>query len=259
MVRARHAEALEIVEAIEAECPRWDPAAAACRIRIDVGEHIGLGRVARVVFQQYRSRAILGLVLMVSQAFVYNAIFFTYALTLTSFYGVMPEHVGHYLLPFALGNFLGPLLLGRAFDVVGRRPMIAFTYAASGVMLLLTGVLFARGMLTATTHTMMWSASFFFASAAASSAYLTVSEIFPLELRALAIALFYAVGTGTGGLVAPTLFGMLIESNSRAELFWGYALASALMVGAALVVLRIGVAAERRALEDIAPPLSART
>jgi MFS family permease len=259
MVRARHAEALAIVETIEAECARHDPSPAACRIRIDVGEHVGLGRVARVIFQQYRSRAVLGLVLMVAQAFFYNAIFFTYALTLTSFYGVIPEHVGHYLLPFALGNFLGPLLLGRAFDVVGRRPMIAFTYAASGVMLLLTGVLFARGMLTATTHTMMWSASFFFASAAASSAYLTVSEIFPLELRALAIALFYAVGTGTGGLVAPTLFGMLIESNSRAELFWGYALASALMVGAALVVLRIGVAAERRALEDIAPPLSART
>jgi MFS family permease len=259
MVRARHAEALAIVETIEAECARHDPSPAACRIRIDVGEHVGLGRVARVIFQQYRSRAVLGLVLMVAQAFFYNAIFFTYALTLTSFYGVIPEHVGHYLLPFALGNFLGPLLLGRAFDVVGRRPMIAFTYAASGVMLLLTGVLFARGMLTATTHTMMWSASFFFASAAASSAYLTVSEIFPLELRALAIALFYAVGTGTGGLVAPTLFGMLIESNSRAELFWGYALASALMVGAALVVLRIGVAAERRSLEDIAPPLSART
>ena len=259
MVRARHPEALAIVEAIEAECARYDPSPAPCRIRIDVGEHIGLGRVARVVFLEYRSRAVLGLVLMVAQAFFYNAIFFTYALTLTSFYGVLPEHVGHYLLPFALGNFLGPLLLGRAFDVVGRRPMIAFTYAASGAMLLLTGVLFARGMLTATTHTMMWSASFFFASAAASSAYLTVSEIFPLELRALAIALFYAVGTGTGGLVAPTLFGMLIESNSRAELCWGYALAGALMVGAALVVLRIGVAAERRALEDIAPPLSART
>ena len=259
MVRARHAEALAIVETIEAECARHDPSPAACRIRIDVGEHVGLGRVARVIFQQYRSRAVLGLVLMVAQAFFYNAIFFTFALTLTSFYGVIPEHVGHYLLPFALGNFLGPLLLGRAFDVVGRRPMIAFTYAASGVLLLVTGALFARGMLTATTHTMMWSASFFFASAAASSAYLTVSEIFPLELRALAIALFYAVGTGTGGLVAPTLFGMLIESNSRAELFWGYALAGALMVGAALVVLRIGVAAERRSLEDIAPPLSART
>ena len=258
MVRARHAEALAIVETIEAECARFDPSAAPCRIRIEVGEHVGLGRVARVIFQQYRSRAVLGLALMVAQAFFYNAIFFTYALTLTSFYGVIPEHVGHYLLPFALGNFLGPLVLGRAFDVVGRRPMIAFTYAASGALLLLTGALFARGMLTATTHTMMWSASFFFASAAASSAYLTVSEIFPLELRALAIALFYAVGTGTGGLVAPTLFGMLIESNSRAELFWGYALASVLMMGAALVVVRIGVAAERRSLEEIAPPLSAR-
>jgi len=195
---------------------------------------------------------------MIAQAFFYNAIFFTYALTLTQFYGVAPEHVGHYLLPFALGNFLGPLLLGRAFDVIGRRPMIAFTYAASGALLLLTGALFARGMLTATTHTIMWSVSFFFASAAASSAYLTVSEIFPLELRALAIALFYAVGTGTGGLVAPILFGMLIQSSSRTELFYGYALAGALMIAAALVARRIGVAAEGRALEDIAPPLSAR-
>jgi MFS family permease len=258
MVRARHPEALAIVEGVEAQCARFDPAAAPCRIRIHVGEHVGLGRVARVVFQQYRERAILGLVLMVAQAFFYNAIFFTYALTLTQFYGVLPEHVGHYLLPFALGNFLGPLVLGRAFDVVGRRPMIAFTYAASGALLLLTGVLFARGMLTATTHTLMWSASFFFASAAASSAYLTVSEIFPLELRALAIALFYAIGTGTGGLVAPALFGMLIESNSRTELFYGYTLAAVLMIGAALVVRRLGVAAERRALEDIAPPLSSR-
>ena len=258
MVRARHPEALAIVEAIEAECARVDPSPAPCRIRIQVGEHVGLGRVASVVFRQYRSRALLGLALMIAQAFFYNAIFFTYALTLTQFYGVAPEHVGHYLLPFALGNFLGPLLLGRAFDVIGRRPMIAFTYAASGTLLLLTGALFARGMLTATTHTIMWSVSFFFASAAASSAYLTVSEIFPLELRALAIALFYAVGTGTGGLVAPILFGMLIESSSRTELFYGYALAGALMIAAALVARRFGVAAEGRALEDIAPPLSAR-
>jgi len=257
MVRARHPEALAIVAAIEAECPPFEPCPEPRRITIRVGEHVGLRRVARVIFRQYRSRAVLGLALMIAQAFFYNAIFFTYALTLTDFYGVAPEHVGHYLLPFALGNFLGPLLLGRAFDVVGRRPMIAFTYGASGLLLVVTGVLFERQLLTATTHTVMWSVSFFFASAAASAAYLTVSEIFPLEIRALAIALFYAVGTGTGGLVAPALFGMLIESNSRTELFYGYLLAGTLMVAAALVTLRLGVAAERRALEDIAPPLSA--
>jgi MFS family permease len=256
MVRDRHTEALAIIEGIERECKPHDPNSKAHTIRIAVGEHIGLRRAANVILHQYRSRAVLGVALMLAQAFFYNAIFFTYSLTLTKFYGVEPEHIGHYLLPFAAGNFLGPLLLGRLFDSVGRKQMIAFTYAASGILLLLTGVAFARGMLDATTHTVLWSISFFFASAAASSAYLTVSEIFPLELRALAIALFYAVGTGTGGLIAPALFGALIEGGSRIELFYGYALAAALMIAAAIVALRIGVSAEGRSLEDIAPPLS---
>ncbi|HEX2678536.1 MAG TPA: MFS transporter, partial [Polyangiales bacterium] len=210
----------------------------------------------RVIFGQYRSRAVLGLSLMVSQAFFYNAIFFTYALTLTKFYGVAPERIGRYLLPFAAGNFLGPLLLGRLFDAVGRRAMIAFTYAASGVLLLVTGFAFEAGMLSAATHTALWSVAFFFASAAASSAYLTVSEIFPLELRALAIALFYAIGTATGGVVAPVLFGALIESGSRVEVLYGYALGSVLMIATSLVALRIGVRAEGRSLEELAPPLS---
>jgi MFS family permease len=256
MVRDRHSEAISIIEGIERECKPFDPNCTPRRIRIATGEHIGLRRVARVILQQYRSRAILGLSLMLAQAFFYNAIFFTYGLTLTQFYGVAPEHIGNYLLPFAVGNFLGPLLLGRFFDSVGRKRMIAFTYATSGILLLLTGVMFTHELLDASTHTLLWSVSFFFASAAASSAYLTVSEIFPLELRALAIALFYAVGTGTGGLIAPTLFGALIQGGSRMELFYGYALAAALMVGAAVVALKIGVSAERQALEDIAPPLS---
>ncbi|HKP63844.1 MAG TPA: MFS transporter [Polyangiales bacterium] len=256
MVRERHAEAIEIVQGIERECRPHDPNHTPRRIRIALGEHIGLARVARVILQQYRSRALLGVALMLAQAFFYNAIFFTYSLTLTQFYDVPPEHIGHYLLPFAAGNFLGPLILGRLFDTLGRRQMIAFTYIVSGLMLLLTGVLFQKQLLDAGTHTLLWSISFFFASAAASSAYLTVSEVFPLELRALAIALFYAVGTGAGGLIAPAMFGALIESGSRTELFYGYALAAALMVGAGLIAYRFGVAAERRALEDIAPPLS---
>jgi MFS family permease len=193
---------------------------------------------------------------MLAQAFFYNAIFFTYSLTLTEFYSVAPERIGAFLLPFAAGNLLGPLLLGRLFDTIGRRPMIAFTYVTSGLLLAVTGAAFAQGALTATTHTFMWSLAFFFASAAASSGYLTVSEVFPLELRALAIALFYAIGTGTGGLIAPTLFGILIESNSRIELFYGYALAGGLMIGAGLLAYRLGVPAERRSLEEIAPPLS---
>lgn len=256
MVRGRQAEAEAIVAGIERECACDAAPPAPHRIRIVVGEHIGLRRAASVIFRQYRQRAVLGISLMLAQAFFYNAIFFTYSLTLTAFYGVAPEHIGAFLLPFAAGNLFGPLLLGHFFDTVGRRTMIAFTYATSGALLLLTGVLFARGALDATAHTLLWSCAFFFASAAASAGYLTVSEIFPLELRALAIALFYAIGTGTGGLIAPALFGVLIESGRRAELFAGYALAAGLMIGAGLLALRIGVAAERRSLEEIAPPLS---
>jgi len=194
---------------------------------------------------------------MVAQAFFYNAIFFTYALVLTDFYGIAASQVGWYLLPFAAGNCLGPLLLGRLFDTIGRRPMIAFTYALSGVLLALTGALFAAGVLSATMQTVCWTVIFFFASAAASSAYLTVSETFPLEIRALAIAFFYAVGTGIGGIGAPWLFGALIDTGSRMSLFAGYLLGAVLMIVAAVIAARYGVAAERKPLEDVATPLSA--
>ena len=155
----------------------------------------------------------LGLVLMASQAFVYNAIFFTYALVLTRFYGVAADRVGLYILPFAVGNFLGPLLLGPLFNSLGRKTMIFATYGLSGVLLALTAQLFHMGVLDATTQTAMWSVVFFFASAAASAAYLTVGECFPLEIRALTIALFYAFGTLLGGVGGPWLFGVLIESD----------------------------------------------
>jgi MFS family permease len=148
-------------------------------------------------------------------------------------------------------------LLGRLFDTVGRRIMIATTYALSGVLLALTGSFFAAGMLSAPTQTVAWSIIFFFASAAASSAYLTVSETFPLEIRALAIAFFYAVGTGIGGVAAPWLFGVLVDTGSRASLFGGYLLGASLMVGAALIAFRFGVDAERKPLEAVAKPLSA--
>jgi MFS family permease len=256
LVHGRHAEAEAIVREIEQHCARFDDASEPRRMRVLQGHKLSLAGVARVMFTQYRSRSLLGVTLMVAQAFFYNAIFFTYALTLTKFYNVPPESVGHYLLPFALGNFLGPVLLGRLFDSLGRRVMISFTYAASGLLLLLTGYLFHAQLLNAQTHTLLWSCAFFFASAAASSAYLTVSEIFPLELRGLAIAVFYAIGTGTGGLLAPILFGYLIESGQRSELFMGYALGATLMLMAAGVALKYGVAAERRPLEEIARPLS---
>jgi MFS family permease len=210
-----------------------------------------------VFFHRFRRRAILGLVLMVSQAFFYNAIFFTYALVLTRFHGVADDRVGLYILPFALGNFLGPLVLGPLFDSLGRRVMIAATYALSAAGLAASGYAFMRGWLDAGTQTAAWSAIFFLASAAASSAYLTVSEVFPLEMRAVAVSLFYAIGTGAGGFVAPALFGVLIGSGSREAVFAGYLLGAALMAIAAGVAAIYAVAAERKPLEAVAPPLSA--
>jgi len=209
------------------------------------------------LFRHYPRRAILGLVLMIAQAFCYNAIFFTYALVLDRFYAVPANHVGLYLLPFAVGNFLGAVVLGPLFDTWGRRPMIASTYAIAGLLLALTAVLFVQGVLGAITQTILWSIVFFFASAAASSAYLTVSESFPVEVRALAIALFYALGTGIGGVGAPWLFGFLIGTGSPVAIAGGYMLGAVLMLIAAGVALKLGVAAERRSLEDVARPLSA--
>jgi MFS family permease len=255
--RAKQAE--EIVAAIEQGLRRsgHDIAAAELpRVRLHARRFTPLREVAHTLFGVYRRRALVGLTLMVAQAFFYNAIFFTYALILTDFFGISADHVGWYLLPFAAGNFLGPLLLGRLFDTVGRKPMIAFTYAISGLLLAGSGYLFMIGVTTAQTQTIAWMVIFFFASAAASSAYLTVSETFPLEIRALAIALFFAVGTGIGGIVGPLLFGMLIETGSRASVFVGYLLGAVLMIAAAMVQWRFGVAAERRALEDVAPPLA---
>jgi MFS family permease len=248
------AQAEAEMNAIEQRCGATRPADAA-RIRL-VQRRVGLFDVARTLFRTYPQRSVYALVLMASQAFFYNAIFFTYALVLGRFYAVPAEAIGLYILPFAAGNFLGPLLLGRLFDVVGRRPMIAFTYAASGLLLLGTALLFVQGALGAAGLTMAWSVVFFFASAAASSAYLTVGESFPLEMRALAIALFYAFGTALGGIVGPWLFGVLIGTGERSAIGWGYAFGAALMLIAAAVTLRIGVAAERRSLEDVARPLS---
>jgi MFS family permease len=219
----------------------------------------GLRLVLRAMFARYRSRSVLCVLLMMSQAFLYNAIFFTYALVLTRFYGVPAGETGLYLLPFALGNFLGPIALGHLFDTVGRRPMIALTYATSALLLAATGWLFAGGLIGAAEQTALWCVIFFFASAAASSAYLTASEVFPLEIRALAIAVFFAVGTGAGGIAAPWLFGTLIGTGSRVALYHGYLAGAALMLVPVAAVLAFGVRAERKPLEEIAPPLSSET
>jgi MFS family permease len=199
---------------------------------------------------------VLGLVLMASQAFFYNAIYFTYAMMLTDFYGVPSDRVGWYVLPFAAGNVLGPLLLGRLFDTIGRKPMIVFTYGMSAALLTVSGLLFRFGLLDATTQTLCWSATFFFASAAASSAYLTVAESFPLEIRALTIALFYAFGTGLGGVVAPWLFATLIASGSRDQVLAGYLFGAGLMALAAVIAAKLALRSERQPLESVARPLS---
>jgi MFS family permease len=258
MTHGRALEADRVVAAIERQV--YDatpiPAGDLPRVRLRARSHTPLTEVARTLLNRYRGRTLVGLSLMGAQAFFYNAIFFTYALVLTDFYAIPAGHVGWYILPFAAGNFLGPLVLGRLFDVIGRRPMIAFTYATSGVLLAVSGYLFAEGTLTATQQTLAWTIVFFFASAAASSAYLTVSETFPLEIRALAIAFFYAVGTGVGGVAGPWLFGILIDTGSRASVFGGYLLGATLMVVAGLIAALFCVPAERKSLEEVARPLA---
>jgi MFS family permease len=217
----------------------------------------GFRALARVLLTRYRRRTVLVLALMAAQAFLYNALFFTYGVVLTKFEAVPAQRVGLFLLPLAAGNFAGPLLLGHLFDTVGRKPMIAGAYGLAGVLMIATALAFGAGVLTAATQTAAWMVIFFFASAAASAAYLTASEVFPLEVRALAIAVFYAVGTLIGGLAAPTLYGALVATGQRWALCGGYLFAAILMLAAALVEIWLGVPAEGQPLEAIAGPLSA--
>jgi MFS family permease len=230
---------------------------ATLAVRIRRRGPIGIAGALRTIAIRYWRRALLGLTLMVAQAFTYNAIFFTYAIVLNRFYGVAAARAAAYLLPFAAANFAGPVIMSPLFDTVGRRRMIAATYAIAALILILTGAMFARGMLTSFEQGLLWTLMFFFASPAASSAYLTVSEIFPLEIRALSIAIFFAAGTMIGGIAAPWFFGRLIDTGSRAALLHGYLTAAALMLLAATVEMIIGVPAERQSLEQIAPPLAA--
>ena len=233
------------------------PVDEAKRMKLKVRSHTPLSEVFGTMFGRSLRQTGVGLALMIAQAFFYNALFFTYALVLERFYQVPGERVGWYLLPFALGSFLGPLLLGRLFDTVGRRQMIAFTYGISALLLAGAGYLFQIGVFGPVAQTAVWMVVFFFASAAASAAYLTVAETFPIEIRALAIAVFYAIGTGVGGVSGPLLFGTLVESGSRDAVFGGYLLGAALMAIAAVVGGIWGTAAEGRSLEDVSKPLAA--
>jgi MFS family permease len=258
MIHGRNRAADQIVADVERRIEVTANHSALAPIQIHTRTHTPWHEIWNAITHEHRRRSLLGFVLMTTQAFFYNAIFFTYALVLVRFYGVPEQRVGGYLLPFALGNLLGPFVLGHLFDTIGRKPMIASTYGVAGILLAVTGWLFHQGLLSAETQTVAWTIIFFIASAAASSAYLTVSEIFPLEIRAFAIAIFYAIGTLTGGVFAPWLFGSIIEARSADALLGGYFAAAFLMIGGAVVELWIGVPAERRPLEHIAAPLSSR-
>ena len=258
MIHGRNRESEEIVSDVEQKFGVVEEDTKMIPTRVHTRTHTPWREIWNAIAHQHRRRSFLGFVLMTTQAFFYNAIFFTYALVLMRFYGVAERSVGTYLLPFAIGNLLGPIVLGHLFDTIGRKRMIAATYSLAGILLAITGWLFHAGILTAQTQAIAWSIIFFVASAAASSAYLTVSEIFPLEIRAIAIAIFYAIGTLTGGVFAPWLFGWIIGTGSVNALLVGYLVAAFLMLIGAIVELWIGVAAEGRSLEHIAAPLSSR-
>ncbi|MFD9038560.1 MFS transporter [Streptomyces bottropensis] len=248
----------EAEEQIEAEKGRTLPTTDQ-EMTVHQRESIGFGTIARTVFSRYRRRAILGFSLFIGQAFLYNAITFGFGAILTTFYDVPTSDTGYYFAVIAAGNLLGPLLLGKLFDTVGRKIMISSTYLLSGLLLLGTAWLFGRGSLDEVTLTACWCVVLFFASAGASSAYLTVSEVFPMETRAMAIAFFYAIGTAAGGISGPLIFAELTESGVVGDTVLAFRIGASLMCAAGLVAAFLAVRAEQRSLEDIAEPLSARS
>src|ERR1700744_109434 len=261
ITHGRVQEAEEAVRRIEEAALRdgqhLDPVPESAAITIVPERRYGYLTLLRVAFRQYPKRAILGATLMITQSFLYNAIFFTYALVLTKFYNVPATHTAYYFIFFALGNLIGPLTIGHLFDTIGRRKMISGTYILSGVLLAISALLFNAGLLNAVSQTACWCVIFFFASAGASSAYLTVSEIFPVEVRAKAIAVFFAIAQSFGAL-GPWLYGELIgNGQDHFRLFIGYLIGAGVMISGGLVAAFLGVDAEQKSLEDIAQPLSA--
>jgi MFS family permease len=259
LTHGRAEEAEQVVDQIEESVRKTHPDLPEPEgepIAVEQRDSLSFVAITRYVAKNYPGRGFLGLSLMSGQAFLYNSVFFTYTLVLSKFFGVSEEKAPLFLIPFAVGNILGPLVLGPLFDSLGRKIMISSTYILSGVLLLITGQLFVQDVLSATTMTVCWCVIFFFASAGASAAYLTVSELFPLEARAMAIALFYAVGTGIAAL-SPTLFGALIATESRTNVNYGYILGACLMIFAGVVAAFLAVPAERKSLEDIAKPYTA--
>lgn len=259
-IHGRDQEAERVVGDIEKEVqahtgePLPEPHGRPLRIR--QRETISFVEIARVAFKLYPRRAVLGLALFIGQAFLYNGVTFNLGTLLSGFYGVASGAVPVFFILWALSNFFGPLLLGHLFDTVGRKPMITLTYIGSAVAVVVLAVLFVTKTGGAWTFIGVLAVAFFLASAGASAAYLTVSEIFPMETRALAIAFFYAVGTAIGGITGPLLFGQLINSGDRGQVVWSFLIGAVVMAAAGLVELWLGVAAERRPLEELALPLT---
>lgn len=246
----------DIEERIKSEGKTLDPDPVSDAKALEVRQTgtIGAVEILKVFFQKYPKRAITTVVMFVTQSFLYNAIFFTYALVLKNFYHIGDPAV--YFIPFAIGNLVGPLVLGHLFDTWGRRKMILLTYGTSGVVLAVSAFLFNAGVLNAVTQTAFWCVAFFFASAGASSAYLVASESFPIELRSQSISYFFAIGQAAGA-VAPLLYGSLIGDGAhRGPLFIGYLLGAGLMIIGGIVAFFLGVDAERKSLEEIAEPLT---
>ncbi|GAA3542679.1 MFS transporter [Nonomuraea rosea] len=253
-IHGREREAEEIVGDIERQIGQDLPEPSGSTT-VHQRKSIGFVRIAHTMVALYPKRTVLGLSLFIGQAFLYNAITFGYAQILSTFYNI-DTHTGYYFAVIAVGNFLGPLLLGHLFDTVGRVPMISATYIGSGALLLGTAWLFNQGVLTAVTLTACWCAVLFVASAGASSAYLTVSEIFPMETRAMAIAFFFAIGTGAGGIAGPLIFASLVETGVPGDTALAFTIGALVMIAGGLVELFFGVKAERKGLEEIAAPLT---
>ena len=259
-IHGREREAEEVVRGIEREVAedtgeRLEEPGETITVR--QRRSIPLVSIARTIAQRYPRRTVLGLALFIGQAFLYNSILFGYATLLGKFFGVSDADAPFYLVAFAVGNLVGPVVLGHFFDTIGRKPMIAGTYILSGALLLVTGYLFSQHELTAVSLTIAWSIVFFFASAGVSAAYLTVSELFPMETRALAIALFYAVGTGIGGIIGPQLFAPMVATGKASEVFKALAIGAILMIVGGIVEIVYGVPAEQKSLESLARPLTA--
>jgi MFS family permease len=260
IMHGREEEAETTIAQIEAEVAatkgELPPVDESMAIEITPTKQIGYLALLRVLFAQYPSRSVLGAALMITQSFLYNAIFFTYGLVLEFFFHVKTTETGWYFLAFAVGNLAGPLTIGRLFDTIGRRKMISGTYLVSGVLLVISAQLFKAGDLNATTQTLAWVVIFFFASAGASAGYLTVSEIFPLEVRAKAIAVFFAIAQCFGSL-GSHLYGHLIGTgNDPNKLYFGYLLGAGAMIAGGLIAVFFAVDAEGKSLEDVAKPLS---